>query len=145
MSRIKTVTVEAQQINGYKIETKAGNHTLFIDQPAAAGGSDTGPTPLEYLFLSLAGCIITTGYVIAKQRSLPVRSISVKVDGDLDLDYFIGKTKEGRAGFTSIRVHTVIDADMTIQEKEQFLREIDSRCPISDNLAHVSSLEFSVE
>lgn len=144
MATIKKVTVEAKQVNGFKIETRSGNHVSIVDQPKAGGGNDAGPSPLEYLFVSLAGCIATIGHIIAKQRRLPVRGIEVKVEGELDLDSLMGKTNEVRSGFGNIRVITKIDADMTQAEKEQYLREIDERCPISDNIHKMTPMEFVV-
>ena len=141
----KTVSVDAIQVDGFKIETKSRHHIAIVDQPVAGGGTDSGPTPLEYLFLSLASCIVTIGHIIAKQRRLPVRKIEVHVEGELDTDVLMGKTTEVRAGFSAIRVHTKIDADLTQEEKEQFLREIDARCPISDNIHKLTPIEFIVE
>jgi len=37
------------------------------------------------------------------------------------------------------------DADMTQEEKEQLLREIDARCPISDNIHNLTPIELIVE
>jgi len=142
---IKTVSVNAVQLEGFKIETKSRQHVVLVDQPLAGGGTDSGPTPLEYLFVSLAGCIVTIGHIIAKQRRLPVRKIEVHVEGELDTDVLMGKNTEVRAGFSGIRVHTKIDADMTQEEKEQFLHEIDVRCPISDNIHQLTPIEFIVE
>ena len=142
---IKTVTVEAIQVDGFKIETKSRKHIAFVDQPVAGGGTDSGPTPLEYLFVSLAGCIVTIGHIVAKQQHLVVRKIEVYVEGDLDTDVLMGKNTNVRAGFSGIRVHSKIDADMSQQEKEQFLREIDARCPISDNIHSQTPIEFVVE
>lgn len=142
---IKTVSVEAVQVDGFKIETRARGHVAFVDQPVAGGGTDSGPTPLEYLFFSLASCVVTIGQIIAKQRHLPVRGIEVHIEGELDTDVFLGKTTDVRAGFSGIRVRTKIDADMTQAEKEQFLREIDARCPISDNIHNLTPIEFIVE
>jgi uncharacterized OsmC-like protein len=121
-----------------------GNHVALVDQPKAGGGTDSGPSPLDYLFVSLAGCIATIGHIIAKQRSLPVRGIQVNVEGELDLDILMGKRKDARAGFEGIRVITTIDADMTQAEKEQYLREIDERCPISDNIHKMTPMQFVV-
>ena len=56
----------------------------------------------------------------------------------------MGATKEGRAGFTEIRVNVDIDADMSKAEKEAFLHEVDLRCPISDNIANISDVKFFV-
>ena len=144
MTTLKKVSIEAKQVDGFKIETRMGNHIALVDQPKAGGGTDSGPSPLDYLFVSLAGCIATIGHIIAKQRSLPVRGIQVNVEGELDLDILMGKRQDARAGFDGIRVITTIDADMTQAEKEQYLREIDERCPISDNIHKMTPMEFVV-
>jgi len=141
----KTVRLEAVQVDGFKIETRMGSHVAMVDQPIAGGGTDSGPSPLDYLFISLAGCVVTIGHIIAKQRRLPVRNIKVRIEGELDTDVLMGKTSEIRAGFSAIRVITTIDADMTQAEKEAFLREIDARCPISDNIHNLTPIEFSVD
>lgn len=143
--QIKNVSIEAVQVEGFKIETRSRQHIAIVDQPVAGGGTDSGPTPLEYLFVSLAGCIVTIGHIVAKQRQLPVRSISARVEGELDTDVLMGKRSDVRAGFSDIRIHVKIDADMTQAEKEAFLKEVDARCPISDNIHGTTPLNFVVE
>ncbi len=141
----KLVTVDATQVDGFKIETKSRQHISVVDQPISGGGTDAGPTPLEYLFVSLAGCIITIGQIVAKQRRLPIRKIDVHVEGELDTDVLMGKTDTVRAGFSGVRVITKIDGDLTKEEKEAFLHEVDARCPISDNIHNLTPVEFIVE
>lgn len=144
MATIKSVSVSAVQTEGFKIETRSRGHVAWVDQPVAGGGTDSGPTPLEYLFISLAGCIVTIGHIIAKQRHLPVRNIEARVEGELDADVLMGKSTATRPGFSGIRVNVKIDADMTQEEKETFLQEIDERCPISDNIHNLTPIEFVV-
>ncbi|HQL39692.1 MAG TPA: OsmC family protein [Anaerolineaceae bacterium] len=141
---VKTVNIEAVQLDGFKVETRSRKHIALVDQPENGGGTDAGPTPLEYLFISLAGCIVTIGHMVARQRRLPVRKISVKVEGDLDTDVLLGKRSDVRAGFTGIRAIVEIDADMSLEEKQKFLQEIDERCPISDNIHNLTPIEFVV-
>lgn len=141
---LKTVTVEAKNLKGYTIEAKSRQHVSLIDQPPAGGGVDAGPTPLEYLFISLAGCIVTIGLIKAHQEKLPVRNIEVKVEGDLDVDVLMGKSTAVRPGFTDIRVVVKVDGDLTQAEKEKFIHEVDARCPISDNILNASSVKFIV-
>jgi len=88
---------------------------------------------------------VTIGHIVAKQRQLPVRSISARVEGELDTDVLMGKRSDVRAGFSDIRIHVKIDADMTQVEKEAFLKEVDARCPISDNIHGTTPLNFVVE
>jgi len=142
---IKHITVDAVQQDGFKIETTSRNHIAIVDQPEASGGTNAGPNPLEYLFISLASCIITIGHIIARQRRLPIRKIEVRVEGDLDTDVFMGKSTAVRAGFSGLRVITKIDADMSQEEKEQFLHDVDARCPISDNIKNLTPVDFVVE
>lgn len=117
------------------------SHPFVIDQPKMAGGNDEGPNPLEIFLSSLPACICAIGRIIAMQRRIKLRGISVEVEGDIDKDFLLGKTTDGRAGFTEIRSFVKIDADMTIEEKEAYLKEIEVRCPIADNIAQASVIK----
>ena len=142
---IKTVSINATQLDGYKMEARVGQHIAIVDQPVSGGGTDSGPSPLDYLLISLAGCIVTIGHIIARQRRIPIKNIEVRVEGDIDTDVLMGKKSDSRSGFSAIRVVTNIDADMSLEEKKSFLHEIDLRCPISDNINNLTPIEFLVE
>ena len=136
MAAVKKFQVQAKLGEKYTIESTIGNHTVYVDQPQAGGGNDKGPAPLEVLFLALASCIITVGRIIARQKRITLRTMEVNVKGDVDLEVLLGKSKANRAGFGAIKVVVTIDADMSPEEKEAFLVELEERCPVSDNLLH---------
>lgn len=133
---MKNYIVETKMGEGFKMTSQIGNHTLYIDQPKNAGGSDAGPNPIQYFLLSLSGCIGAVARIIATQRKIELRSITIKIQGDIDTDRLLGISTEQRAGLDEIKIHTEIDADMSDEEKEAFLAEVDSRCPISDNISN---------
>lgn len=110
----------------------------MIDQPTNAGGTDTGPTPLELMFATLAGCIGSIGRIVAMQKQIELRGMKIKVEGSLNADGLLGKPIEGRVGFEGLTVTVNVDADMTDEEQEAFIREIDNRCPVSENLLNVT-------
>jgi putative redox protein len=141
----KTVKVTAQLFEKYRIEVEAENHVVKIDQPLSGGGTDTGPNPLLYQLSALAGCIGTVARIVANRQQLSLRGMTIDVEGDINTDYLLGKTKEGRAGFQTIRVRVNVDADMNGEAKEKFIREVDSRCPISENLLNVTSMRIVIE
>ena len=140
----KTMVVEAQMGDGFAMESQMGKHLARIDQPAAMGGTDTGPNPLQYFLLSLGGCIGAIGRIVANQKKLPLRSLTVKIEGELDTDVLLGKSRDVRPGFGAIRASVAIDADMTAEEKKAFLAEVDSRCPVSDNMSQATPVSIQL-
>jgi putative redox protein len=140
----KKVQIQIEQGAGFKTECRAGNHTLVIDQPVAAGGTDAGPTPLDYQLMALGGCIAAIGRIVANQRRLAIRAFRISVTGDLNTDGLLGKTMTDRAGFSAISATVEIDADMTREEKAALLHEIDERCPISENLKNATPVQINL-
>ena len=141
---VKTVKVTSTLDNTFRIESDVRGHKVVVDQPEAAGGANGGPTPLEYLFVSIAGCIGSMARIMAMQKRLPVRGMTISVEGDVNTDGLLGKATEDRIGFTALRVTANIDADMTLEEKQAFLAAVDSRCPVSENLEHGVPIAFDV-
>ena len=144
MAKMKTVSIEAKLGEKFKVEVKAGNHTLYVDQPQAGGGADEGPNPIEYLFTSLAGCIATAARIIAIQKRIKLNGMDMKIEGVFDTEIILGKSKENRPGVTGITVTLNIDSEMTKEEKKAFVEEIESRCPVSDNIENTTPVKVEV-
>jgi uncharacterized OsmC-like protein len=139
-----TIKLTASWKGGMHTDVQGGGHTIIIDQPEAAGGKDEGPNPLIIFLSALGGCLATIAAIIARQERLEIRKFDVEVEGDIDKAFLLGKTKEGRAGLTEIRAKVNLDADMTEEEKEVFIGRVDSRCPISDNMANNTNIAISL-
>ncbi len=144
MAKMKTIGITAKLDEKFKIEVKAGDHTMYVDQTKAGGGTDAGANPLEYFFASLAGCIGTVARIVANQKRIKLNGMDIKVEGAYDLETILGKSKESRAGFTGIKVTLNIDSDMSKEEKEAFIHEVESRCPVSDNIANTTPIVIEV-
>jgi len=139
----KTVKVESVLDAKFKLESSVHGHKVMVDQPANAGGTDAGPTPLEYLMVSLAGCIGTIGRIVAMQKRIALRSMKITVEGDINVDGLLGKPTDDPVGFKEFRILVDVDADMTAEEKEAFIHEVDARCPVSFNLLNGAPLKIS--
>jgi putative redox protein len=140
----KTVAVESKLGDKFVIETNIRGHKVVIDQPVNAAGTDTGPTPLELILVSLAGCIGTIGRIIAMQQRIALRGMAIKIEGDIDTDGLLGKPIEGRIGFEEIVITVDVDAEMTDEEKEAFIHEVDRRCPVSENLLNATPVRVKL-
>lgn len=135
--KIKTVSIEARADNKFKVAVKAGEHILYVDQPAAGGGTDAGANPMEYLLASLAGCLATTARIIANQQKLDLHGMDIKVEGSVDISTMLGnsQSQDSRPGVTGINVSVALDSAMSEIERQHFMEELQLRCPISDMIA----------
>lgn len=136
---LSTVSATAVMKDSFRTEINCSN-PFVIDQPIAGGGKNEGPNPLEVFIATLPACICAIGRIIAMQRGITLRGIEAHAEGDIDKNFLLGKTTEGRAGFVAIRANVKIDADMTEDEKKAFVHEIEKRCPIADNMAGTTSI-----
>ena len=140
---LSTVTVSAVMKDSFRTEIQCSN-PFGIDQPVGAGGKNDGPNPLEVFVSSLPACICAIARIVAMQRGIALRGVEAHAEADIDKNFLLGKTTEGRAGFVAIRVNVKIDADMTEAEKVAFLHEVEKRCPIADNMAGTTSITAHV-
>lgn len=140
----KSVRVLVEQGGAFRTECEVGKHKVVIDQPVAAGGTDTGPTPLDYQLVALGGCIAAVARIIAMQRRMNLRSVKINVEGTINTDRVLGKSSPDRAGFSSIRAVVTLDCDLPGSEKVKLLKEIEERCPVSDNLTNPTPVEITL-
>ena len=141
---LKTLSATATLDSAFTISMQAGNHTIYVDQPKNSGGQDMGPTPLQLVMAAVVGCFGTIGRIIAHQQKISLRGMQFAIEADYDPDGLMGRNDEVRPGFQAVRVRVDIDADLSHEEKQQFLAEIERRCPLADNLLHGTSLHSSV-
>ncbi len=61
--------------DGLVVKAECGGHLITTDQPVAAGGSDSAPTPFELFLTSIATCAGFYVLVFLKQRQLSTEGI----------------------------------------------------------------------
>lgn len=64
---------------GYQTEIVANGHSLIADEPIPVGGSDTGPTPYDYLVAALGACTSMTLRMYADRKHWPLDAIVVRL------------------------------------------------------------------
>lgn len=144
MAANKVISVSTSMKAGCQVHADIRGHKIVIDQPTQAGGTDEGPTPLEYFLFSLAGCIASIARVAATQQKIEMRSIDIDVDGAMNPAGLLGKPTEDRVGFQTITVKAQIDADLSDEEKANFFQEVCHRCPLDDNIMLESKVTHSL-
>ena len=79
------VTIDQFFAGGAPAAPTGRSFRLVVDEPAALGGQDTAPNPVEYLAAGLCGCI-TAGIVTnAAMFGVEVEGLEVTVDADINV------------------------------------------------------------
>jgi putative redox protein len=71
------VIVQETHQGKFQQEVIAGPHRLLADEPAAAGGLDSGPNPYDLLLAALGTCTAMTLRLYADRKVLPLEHVSV--------------------------------------------------------------------
>lgn len=85
--------------------------TMDADEPAILAGGDQGANPVEYLLHALASCLTTSIVAHAAVRGIEIEELESELEGDIDLNGFLGLDAEMPKGFTEIRVRFRVKAD----------------------------------
>lgn len=145
MPRLKTYSVTSTVTEGPRAHTPIYDHELIMDQPEKAGGTNLGPTPVDAFLATIGSCLGTIARMVAHQKKITLHKMEFIVSGEVDVDVLLGRSEEGRAGFTSINIEAEIEApDMGAEAKLAFLKEVDRRCPVSETVLNGTPLEFKI-
>jgi putative redox protein len=73
-----TVTVRGSAA-GFAQAIAIGRHRLTGDEPASAGGTDTGPNPYDFLLAALGSCMSMTVSIYARRKSWPLDAVTIRL------------------------------------------------------------------
>src|SRR6187200_1666233 len=88
---------------------EVGEKILEAQAHSGVGGPGTAACSGDLLLGALAACAQLTCQLVATSMGIPVRSLEVQVDGDLDLRGTLGVDKSVGAGFDAIRIRFEVD------------------------------------
>ena len=84
-------------------ESEINGHKVFMDAEPEVGGEDLGPRPKPFMLAALGGCTGMDVISILKKMRVDVKSLNVKVEGDL--------TEEHPRRFSKMHVTYEIEGD----------------------------------
>lgn len=133
---ITTFKAESRWAGGLQVDNTARDFSIRIDEPVNIGGADTGMTPMEAQLTAFGSCLTIVAAAFAKDHQIDLQEFWLELEGDIDTDgFFFGKPGV-RNGFQEIRVIPHLKTSSSNEDVDKFMEFIESRCPVSDNLAN---------
>ena len=140
-----TFSVKGQSASEAKFIAKTRQFKLVVDEPEGLGGTDENANPVEYLLAGLAGCINVVGHLVAKELGFSISKLHIEVTGNINPDKLFGVSNAERAGFKEIDLKLIPETDASIEKLAEWLRIVQDRCPVKDNLTNITPIKVSVE
>ena len=115
---------------------------LDSDEPLILAGHDQSPNPVEHLLNALAACVTTGMAAHAAVRGIEIDEIESELEGDIDIQGFLGLSNDVPRELTDIRIKLKVKADPKNIKK---LRELAEFSPIYNTLLKGVNVDLQVE
>ncbi|PZE21638.1 OsmC family protein [Paenibacillus xerothermodurans] len=127
-SEVRRVRAASQRLGRFKNENTVRGFTFRIDEPEKLGGTDTGPTPMEYVLGSFNGCLLIVIETIASEMKLNVKDLRAESTGLVDRRGLFG-TADVTPHFLEVHNSIVFDTDEPWEKIELLKQAVLKRCP----------------
>jgi putative redox protein len=123
--------VVARRIEGLAHEIDLGDErSIVVDEPAADGGTDTGPRPSQLLAASLAGCTAITIELYAERKGWDVTGLEVAAEMSSE-----SEDVPPHAVPTHFKVEVALPEGLDDEQRRK-LMVIAGKCPVHKLLEH---------
>lgn len=115
---------------------------MEADEPPILAGHDTAPNPVEHLLHALASCLTTSMVAHAAVRGIAIEELESELEGDIDLNGFLGLDGNVPKGYTEIRAKFRVKADPADMDSIKALADFS---PVFNTITNSANVEVTVD
>lgn len=115
---------------------------IHADEPPILAGSDEAPNPVEHLLHALASCVTTSLVAHAAVKGVHVEELESVLEGDIDLNGFLGLNSDVPKGYSNIRMKIKVKTD---SGNLKLLKNLSEISPVFNTLIHGARVDIDIE
>ena len=100
---------------------------------------------MEYALTALAGCVTSAIVYHAAAKGVVIRSMESRLEGDIDLQGFLGIRDDVPRGYKEIRMFVKIDADAPPEKLEEIVQLGPTYSPVFDTITRAVPVKVQME
>jgi putative redox protein len=140
------VLVTETRASKFQQDVRTGPHRLFADEPAALGGTGTGPSPYDFLSIGLAACTAMTMRLYADFKKLPLERVQVRVrHGKQHAEDCKDCAESAAAKIDRFERIIQMEGSSLSEEDRQKLLAIADKCPVHNTLERGAAISTQEE
>ena len=125
--------VSSRHVRNLYTETQVREHLVKCDYAEAAGGENQAPNPIELLLSAFGACVEAAFYEFALHEGLTITSLSVDVEGTLDLRGLF-MIDDVSAGFKDVKFTVRVESPDDEAKVRALAEKVIAHCPVVDSL-----------
>ena len=129
----RNVVVEETRHGKFQQQISIGPHRLLADEPAAAGGEDSGPGPYDLVLAGLGACTSMTMRLYAERKSLPLDRVTVTLTHSRIHAEDCAECETRVGMLDQIERVIAMEGDLDADARQK-LMEIADKCPVHRTL-----------
>ena len=139
------ITLHAEGKVGDKVTCKieTGKARVEAGLHPATGGDGVSACSADMLLEALAGCAGVTLSAVATALAIPLRSATIRAEGDLDFRGTLGVSKDVPVGFKQIRLRFGLDTDASDEQQANLIRLTERYCVVYQTLSQPPNVTVS--
>ena len=138
LSHIHRFHVEAAATSRCRLEARTRQHTVVVDEPEFAGGSDSAATPLETMLSSYLACLNVISHIIADEMGIEIADLSMSLDAAFDTTG-VRDSKPATVPFPEMALTMNLTTAASDAEIARLREDLEKRCPVTVILARAGT------
>lgn len=129
---------------GHEDTSRREPFILEGDEPPVLLGGNLAPNAVEAVLHALASCLSVGIVYNAAAQGIEIEELSFELEGDLDLQGFLGLDRDVRPGYEGVRVRCHIRSGAPREKIDDLLAYVQRTSPVLDILTRPVPVDITV-